>query len=849
MTSWDEIKLLAADLRRVQLGQSSKRLSNRNCVELVNKLISTGRLEVITTINSKDYVTPEYLLTQIKNEVIANGGRVSLTEVQQALGVDFQTIEEYANRLAASSPSLSICLGQLISKEYLTRTFIAINESLQRKGKISISEITRQYDLPTDFLADAVVQQVGRHIEGFIDTSDASVIYTHAYLNQQTAILRGALSGCTRMISLKKLVSDFDLASSLVFKCFDQLRSKNLCRGSILGGHYVDRAVYMPEKFMEKLNAHLAGFYQRNDYLEYAYIRKFGVGDHAAIVAAVLSRLGQTKSAVYLKDCVIGENLFNQIEADADTTLNQSCWLDVNAVVPTVLSDADVELVSNLLAKSHKSWIRADQSSFFKDDLVQLCAPVFDDAIAEKAEKEGPLLGKAKSQSAAGQSTVPAGKKRVVGKGKKKKANYDQEDEDDLSTKGGTRVFMSESDIAERLKCSSLDLEDCPQAILEEVSDRLYGVLNAKYQAQVDSILLKSSEGQRKSRGEIAEKITSLYSVIHLSDVAADQFDEKYQAQVDSILLKSSEGQRKSRGEIAEKITSLYSVIHLSDVAADQFDENIAEQLRIFLLRTLATDLAHLALIDFANLPDSVENSKKARDSAIKELASPAKEYFERLMASLNEKSLNSFYDAVEKIALPNICSLNLRCPDKKNKVILMAKYEQELRSQLESSPEPASALLLCCLLLFARYTEQMLHASGKFVPQIVDFLMEKLPADLAANLAEKSTLARMKRSRRHSRSPATEAVVLNVSADCRQNADESAVLQHLRQPHCPNTEGRQGPTMLQDEMENFTKLSSQQSFQAHPDISTLTNGHPICQSHINGCSIKLPKHDHTMKG
>ncbi|KFD54870.1 hypothetical protein M513_04304 [Trichuris suis] len=688
MTSWDEIKLLAADLRRVQLGQSSKRLSNRNCVELVNKLISTGRLEVITTINSKDYVTPEYLLTQIKNEVIANGGRVSLTEVQQALGVDFQTIEEYANRLAASSPSLSICLGQLISKEYLTRTFIAINESLQRKGKISISEITRQYDLPTDFLADAVVQQVGRHIEGFIDTSDASVIYTHAYLNQQTAILRGALSGCTRMISLKKLVSDFDLASSLVFKCFDQLRSKNLCRGSILGGHYVDRAVYMPEKFMEKLNAHLAGFYQRNDYLEYAYIRKFGVGDHAAIVAAVLSRLGQTKSAVYLKDCVIGENLFNQIEADADTTLNQSCWLDVNAVVPTVLSDADVELVSNLLAKSHKSWIRADQSSFFKDDLVQLCAPVFDDAIAEKAEKEGPLLGKAKSQSAAGQSTVPAGKKRVVGKGKKKKANYDQEDEDDLSTKGGTRVFMSESDIAERLKCSSLDLEDCPQAILEEVSDRLYGVLNAKYQAQVDSILLKSSEGQRKSRGEIAEKITSLYSVIHLSDVAADQFDE-----------------------------------------------NIAEQLRIFLLRTLATDLAHLALIDFANLPDSVENSKKARDSAIKELASPAKEYFERLMASLNEKSLNSFYDAVEKIALPNICSLNLRCPDKKNKVILMAKYEQELRSQLESSPEPASALLLCCLLLFARYTEQMLHASGKFVPQIVDFLMEKLPADLAAKL------------------------------------------------------------------------------------------------------------------
>uniref|UniRef100_A0A5S6R3C3 E3 UFM1-protein ligase 1 homolog n=1 Tax=Trichuris muris TaxID=70415 RepID=A0A5S6R3C3_TRIMR len=691
MTSWDEIKLLAADLRRVQLGQSSKRLSNRNCVELVNKLLSSGQLEVITTVNSKDYVTPEYLLTQIKNEVIASGGRISLTEVQQTLGVDFQTVEEYAGRLVASTPSLTMCLGQLISREYMARTFSAINESLQRKGRIAMSEITRQYDLPTDFLADAVAEQVGHHIEGFVDPIDSSVIYTHSYFNQQTAILRGALSGCTRMISLKKLVAEFDLAPSLVFKCFDQLRSKNALRGSILGGHYVDRAVYVPEKFMEKLNRHLDDFRRRNGYLEYAYVRKFGVGDHAPVIAGVLSRLGESKTAVHLKNCVISENLWSQIEADAETTINQYNWLDVNSIVPTVLSGADVEVVCSMLAKSHKSWIRADQSSFFKDSLVQLCAPIFEDAIAEKAEKEGPLLGKAKIQTVP--SKDPTGKKKAAAKGKRKKGNADREDE--LSTRGGGGVgaFMAESEIAETLKHSSLNLENCPQAILDEVSDRLYGILNSKYQAQVDSVLLQSTEGQRKSRSDIIEKVMSLYSAIRLSDVAADQFDE-----------------------------------------------NIAEQLRIFLLRTLATDFANLALADFANLPDATENTKKARDTAIREMASPAKEYFEQLIASLNEKNLHSFYDAADKIALPNICSLNLRFPDKKAKITLMVKYDQELRNQLESNAEPASALLLCCLLLFAKYTDQMLHASGKFVPQIVTLLLNKLPADLASKLTRAHT-------------------------------------------------------------------------------------------------------------
>ena len=58
---WDEIKKLAADLQRAQLGGTIQKLSERNCIEIVNYLVSNGFLKVIYTTDGKEYLTHKQL--------------------------------------------------------------------------------------------------------------------------------------------------------------------------------------------------------------------------------------------------------------------------------------------------------------------------------------------------------------------------------------------------------------------------------------------------------------------------------------------------------------------------------------------------------------------------------------------------------------------------------------------------------------------------------------------------------------------------------------------------------------------------------------------------------------------
>ena len=58
---WDEIRRLAADLQRAQLSGSIQKLSERNCIEIVSRLLKLDLLEVIYTADGKEYLTPQQL--------------------------------------------------------------------------------------------------------------------------------------------------------------------------------------------------------------------------------------------------------------------------------------------------------------------------------------------------------------------------------------------------------------------------------------------------------------------------------------------------------------------------------------------------------------------------------------------------------------------------------------------------------------------------------------------------------------------------------------------------------------------------------------------------------------------
>lgn len=74
MGDWEEVKRLAADFQRAQLSSTSHRLSERNCVELVQKLINLGLVDVIYTTDGREYITPPELEKEIREELFVEGG-------------------------------------------------------------------------------------------------------------------------------------------------------------------------------------------------------------------------------------------------------------------------------------------------------------------------------------------------------------------------------------------------------------------------------------------------------------------------------------------------------------------------------------------------------------------------------------------------------------------------------------------------------------------------------------------------------------------------------------------------------------------------------------------------------
>lgn len=76
MADWEEIRQLAADFRKVQESTNAHKLSERNCIEVVTRLIDTRQIQVVYTLDGKEYVTPQQLEREIGIELAAHRGKI-----------------------------------------------------------------------------------------------------------------------------------------------------------------------------------------------------------------------------------------------------------------------------------------------------------------------------------------------------------------------------------------------------------------------------------------------------------------------------------------------------------------------------------------------------------------------------------------------------------------------------------------------------------------------------------------------------------------------------------------------------------------------------------------------------
>uniref|UniRef100_A0A672QGW2 E3 UFM1-protein ligase 1 n=1 Tax=Sinocyclocheilus grahami TaxID=75366 RepID=A0A672QGW2_SINGR len=186
---WEEIRRLAADFQRAQFADTVQRLSERNCIEIVAKLVEDKKLDVVHTLDGKEYVTPAQIGREVRDELYMHRGRINVVDLQKIINVDLVHVESRASEIAKSDKGTQIILGQLIDETYLDRLAEEVNDKLQQAGQVNIAELCKTYDLPGDFLTEELNSRLGRAIHGQIDQYNRGVIFTQAFLSRHKACI------------------------------------------------------------------------------------------------------------------------------------------------------------------------------------------------------------------------------------------------------------------------------------------------------------------------------------------------------------------------------------------------------------------------------------------------------------------------------------------------------------------------------------------------------------------------------------------------------------------------------------------------------------------------------------
>ncbi|EAW48506.1 KIAA0776, isoform CRA_a [Homo sapiens] len=728
--AWEEIRRLAADFQRAQFAEATQRLSERNCIEIVNKLIAQKQLEVVHTLDGKEYITPAQISKEMRDELHVRGGRVNIVDLQQVINVDLIHIENRIGDIIKSEKHVQLVLGQLIDENYLDRLAEEVNDKLQESGQVTISELCKTYDLPGNFLTQALTQRLGRIISGHIDLDNRGVIFTEAFVARHKARIRGLFSAITRPTAVNSLISKYGFQEQLLYSVLEELVNSGRLRGTVVGGRQ-DKAVFVPDIYSRTQSTWVDSFFRQNGYLEFDALSRLGIPD----AVSYIKKRYKTTQLLFLKAACVGQGLVDQVEASVEEAISSGTWVDIAPLLPTSLSVEDAAI---LLQQVMRAFSKQASTVVFSDTVVVSekfindCTELFRELMHQKAEKEmknNPVhliteedlkqistlesvstSKKDKKDERRRKATEGSGSMRGGGGGnareykikkvKKKGRKDDDSDDESQSSHTGKKKpeisFMFQDEIEDFLR---KHIQDAPEEFISELAEYLIKQpLNKTYLEVVRSVFMSSTTsasgtGRKRTIKDLQEEVSNLYNNIRLFEKGMKFFADDTQAALTKHLLKS----------VCTDITNL-------------------------IFNFLASDLM-MAVDDPAAITSEI------RKKILSKLSEETKVALTKLHNSLNEKSIEDFISCLDSAA--EACDIMVKRGDKKRERQILFQHRQALAEQLKVTEDPALILHLTSVLLFQFSTHSMLHAPGRCVPQIIAFLNSKIPEDQHALLVK----------------------------------------------------------------------------------------------------------------
>jgi len=222
--------------------------------------------------------------------------------------------------------------------------------------------------------------------------------------------------------------------------------------------------------------------------------------------------------------------------------------------------------------------------------------------------------------------------------------------------------------------------------------------------------------------------VNSIFNCV-LQCICYSGLHEEYQAVLKAEFDKfmSEKCGRKSQEEVLDKLYKLTTFFQLYTEGLSHFDSDINSQLEKFLLRSSGQEIVAAATTFVLMEAGLDENCGLADlpDGAIKE----------SILQLGKSSSADGFLELLSEKVLPPAKKSAKAQYSAKN---ILDEARKSLLHELENSDtDPALNLHIACLILFSLTTNNLVQASGKFVPQIISFLQGKLQKEEHAVLKD----------------------------------------------------------------------------------------------------------------
>ncbi|KAK3151521.1 hypothetical protein QOZ80_3AG0246920 [Eleusine coracana subsp. coracana] len=761
-----ELLELQRQLEAAQSARSSVRLSERNVVELVQKLQERGIIdfELLHTVSGKEYITSDHLKHEIKME-INKRGRASLVDLSDTLGVDLYHVERQSQKVVSDDLTLMLINGEIMSQSYWDSVTEEINEKLQERSQIALAEIAAQLHIGSELVINILEPRLGTIVKGRLEGGQ---LYTPAYVSRITAMVRGAARGITVPTNLPSVwnslqqqlqemhgASGVSVEGSFFQSIFNGLLKEGAVLGSVRAG-----GQWTPAVFAHAQKESVDAFFSQNSYIGYDVLQKLVIPQPKQYLEARYPD-GIALDAVFVHHSVVG-----MLDAAVGDAIESGHWIDSLSVLPSYISGPDATKILSLCQSLQRA-VKSSKAVVFGESCV--FSSVFIKNIFDRLEKEMDSFGIKYSVGQGKPMNVNVGSEQRTGSGSDTK---DLGDNDASSTgvlsdrgskkkrgkgagsnKGGALLKDDDNDESIPVKGkkghkktkdagSSGDAKHAKKSS-EKMKDENTNIFPDELIEQ--KVLAVAPELEELGGSDDVNGPLKLLSS-HLRPMLVNSWMKKR----NTMLSGNAERRRRLLDNLQKQLDEDVLVMQLYEKGLDVFEDDPATSgiLHKHLLRSMGSPVVDKVLITLdkdnklkngmdveGNEEELLHLSTADRSALAKNLPGALSQKAQALVDALEGKSFDSFMDALRDLLEES--GLIFKKLDKRLERSMLHSYRKDITAQVSSENDPVSFLPKVVALLFLQAFNKALQAPGRAVGAVITLLKDKLPDSTYKVLAD----------------------------------------------------------------------------------------------------------------